>query len=126
MALMAIEKEIFGTRFRIEDDGSVSTYELCSTGYNRPRQREWQTMTNSTLLAYSPKSEFWVWLRENGIRRPSPSGPRGPETRTEADRGGARVRLDEAATSDADTLAKRWGVSRPEAIARALREIAHR
>ena len=121
------EFEFSRTRFMVEEDGTVCVHEAIpgSGGMHHPRRYEWRAMTNAELLKFPATCDLWVQLRQRGVRRPSPSGPRGPETRTEADRG-TRVRLSDEATSDADKLARRWGVSRPEAVARALREIAHR
>lgn len=51
-----------------------------------------------------------------GRKRSGPSGPTTPE----AERPGCRVRLDAGAAAAVDALAARWGVSRTEAIARAV------
>lgn len=70
--------------------------------------------------AYAVGEGPWPWLRERGIRRPTPSG-----TQTgEADRSRQQVKLrlsvDDRAALDA--LAARWGCSLSEAVARAVRE----
>lgn len=70
--------------------------------------------------AYAVGEGPWPWLRERGIRRPTPSG-----TQTgEADRSRQQIKLrlsvDDRAALYA--LAARWGCSLSEAVARAVRE----
>ena len=105
---MAVTR-IDGVEWRVAQSGAVTRR---STG------GRWEPVTRGALLEHAADSALWDWLREQGVRRPSPSGTTVPET----ERAGARVRLDETATGDADALAKRWGCGRAEAIAKALRE----
>lgn len=70
--------------------------------------------------AYAVGEGPWPWLRERGIRRPTPSG-----TQTgEADRSRQQVklRLSVDDRAELDALAARWGCSLSEAVARAVRE----
>ena len=39
----------------------------------------WRPMSARSLLVFDRTSPVWVWLRSQGIRRPSPSGPRDRE-----------------------------------------------
>lgn len=102
-------KTIDGVTWRVALDGTVT----------RREGRSWVHVPRSSLLAYPADCELWTWLREHGVRRPSPSGPRVPDARTE--RGSRPVRLDDETVADADKLAAKWGCSRPAAIARAVR-----
>ena len=81
----------------------------------------WEPVTRPQLRALDVDSEEWQWLREQGVKRPSPSGPSGGD-----DRSGTRMtlRLDAATTAALDELARRWGLVRSQVIARALREAA--
>lgn len=98
---------IGGAEWRVAQGGAVT---------RRTAGRSWEPVTRAELLSHDADGELWEWLREQSVRRPSPSGRSLPE----AERGGCRVRLDEAATAHADALAERWGCGRPEAVSRAL------
>lgn len=85
----------------------------------------WRKMTRRELLAYPKGGEVWAWLKEHGVRRPSPpSATRGITPTNEERRATGKARLlawispDQLATMDA--LAERWGCSRTEAVIRAV------
>lgn len=106
-----------GYPYRVSESGTVT----------RRERGVWRTLTRAELLALPRDGEVWTWLREQGVRRPSPSGPSG-RTTPDDERDGTRMtlRLDSATTRALDALARRWGVVRSQAIARALREAADR
>lgn len=84
----------------------------------RPSARgPWEPVTRAELRALPVDSAEWQWLREHGVKRPSPSGPSGGD-----DRLGTRMtlRLDAETTVALDALARRWGLVRSQVIARAL------
>jgi hypothetical protein len=71
------------------------------------------------LLArhYAADSAVWAWLREHGVRRPSPSGPSGPSVpRAERTRRAIEVTLSDEARARLAELAEARGVSRSELV----------
>ncbi len=80
--------------------------------------RRWAPAPLRTWVKAFPVGEGpWPWLLSQGIWRPQPSGKV-----AEADRTGHRVnlRLSDEAVKRLDELVARWGVTRTEAIERAL------
>lgn len=96
-------------------------YRVDGTTVSRRVRGSWADLTRAELLALPRDGAVWEWLRAQGIKRPSPSGKSGA-TLAESSRTGDRVRLSNATIERADELAARWGVSRPEAIAKAVLE----
>lgn len=92
-------------------------YRVTEAGAVERRVRgDWHPLTRAELLALPVDGEVWAWLRERGLRRPSPSGPSTPEDA----RGTVRVtlRLPPEAAARLDALATESGVSRAEVVAR--------
>jgi hypothetical protein len=71
--------------------------------------------------------EFWIWLAQHGIRRPSPPGPSGATT-PEKERKTKRVvlRLPPAAKSALDRLSRERGVAKSDVVAALLLRAATR
>lgn len=101
-----------------------------------PERRDgthWRKMTRRELLAFPKDGPEWAWLREHGVRRPSPpsrtgGGSKGALPADRRARGlvqfGGWVRPEQLAAMDA--LATHWGCSRTEAIVRAVEAAAKR
>lgn len=65
-------------------------HRVSETGTVTRRERgAWRVLTRAELLALPRTGDVWVWLREQGVRRPSPSG----ESPAEADRDSVQVKL---------------------------------
>ena len=101
-------------QWRVTPQGGVTRREADHARY------PWRAVTQAELRRLPVASDEWQWLRAQGVRRPSPSGPSGVVA--EADRLGTRMtlRLDSATTAALDALARRWGLVRSQVIARAI------
>jgi hypothetical protein len=98
-----------------------TTWRVTPRGVTRRITTEpWEAVTPAQLRALAVDSAEWQWLREQGVKRPSPIGT--PDTRTDDERLGTRMtlRLDPDVTTALDALTRRWGVVRSHAIARAI------
>lgn len=100
--------------FRVVD-GHVERRALRPDGRKAPGGSPWTPLTRAELLEMPRDGLVWEWLREQGVRRPSPPGRSGPTTPEDA-RPGVRMtlRLSEEAAARLDRL--RGERTRTEAI----------
>jgi hypothetical protein len=81
--------------------------------------RGWQQASLQWLLReYAVDSPLWDWLRENGIRRPSPSGVSVEEDRSKVQR---KLRLDPRDDAALETLARARGMTMSDLVAQWIR-----
>jgi hypothetical protein len=105
------------------DPGVDCTRVLQARPINAAGEEEgpWVPLSPRALLYRPAGTAVWVWLRSQGVRRPSPSGPSGRRMSPRSPRA-PHVDWTPGAASLAllDALCRVWGCSRPEALRRAV------
>ena len=87
-----------------------------------PGEKTWTRMTRSRLARdYPADHPVWVELRSHGLRRPSPSGPRPPDSGRERRLYALRLLPEDAARVDA--LARRLGLCRSALVVLLVTEV---
>lgn len=74
----------------------------------------WSPVSGQALLRYAVDSPLWAWLREQGVRRPSPSGRTREEDLSTVQ---VKLRVDPKVRTKLHTLSKATGKTMSELVA---------